>query len=1077
MANPILERIERAERELPKIEKEKADLVRAAEEDDGEVTAADEEYEEIKTLTTQIAALERIVREQRKIFEENKAKWEGMSSDRSAVLGQINEVIAWGDTAINDIKSVYDDAHNAAADDCYAEATDTFADVETSLKPIYDEYLKQAAAKEKYDALLDQINQRLDVLAQVGVQSQDAETSLGQIETNLISANYPTESLDYEEAHRLLQMNDAEMSRYEAEITRLQDEQVKADAALADFQSRLAQVEADVAGFEELHARIKVVRGMEPDILTAMGSWEFVAAQQMIASNEAEMDIIESELVRVSAEYDAEQERIKAEFEQWQRREARWHGFQTDVAELSDWSAPEAESLFALGDEIQGYITAEEYLRACDAFDPAETQLDKAWPTHLKQKEAQKTYDSDVPPLRQRLTDARTSTALTEDLENQLASIEMTLENMQISADVSDYVSAVDAIEDVTKRLDAAEQGIRDAETRAQVESEMGLGPGMSDPAVENEINKRLYEAEYPALETRISDADRAISSDPLGFKVQGALDQLQTDLDSINGMVAMGDYAGALEGVRAGVTSMNTLDEMVRDQLARKGQFEEGQYRMSEDIFRLTNSELSSVAEDAADLSQRAGGIMQTSGVGEYENALQVLSSMDAEVQALQDRADAETRLKAEVMPEWTALKPRYEAAKANQSPEVDAARTAVERSGAIVSNAIDVEDYTTASGEIGNLRTLLDEFEPEAERAQAYQRYQDTLATFPELDADMIDMRSNTYPEADEEMQACEDAEADRLSHEKAGDWAAARNAIYVQNSKIGLYKAKAKEIDAARDNYQNNVAATTLRSEQLFPKDAEDPTGGLERLQAELSETKRRMETAAGLDRWIDAYALLGDFGAAVKDGEITVRDLLQASDGDINGLISIHMKIASGIVINAINYAILDFKIDVKAEIAKSRSFQDITKGAGYVLDIGAAGAGLAGAGGAVVMGLGPVGWAGVALGFAVVKIAAEVIADRADAAMDKEAEEILERLTKDLQDAAKKAASTFNKEQGEFFKKHDPDLYRTIGNHLYNNNRAAAIKALEGSGVPVAATQITLQQQYRKQLTDQSNLGV
>ena len=108
MTNPILERIERAEKKLPDIRSQRKALEAEAKKDDGKLTPDDEEYERIGKLDTKIAELERIVRDQRKIFEDNKAKWNALESECSSVLGQINEVITWGDTEVQDVKALYD---------------------------------------------------------------------------------------------------------------------------------------------------------------------------------------------------------------------------------------------------------------------------------------------------------------------------------------------------------------------------------------------------------------------------------------------------------------------------------------------------------------------------------------------------------------------------------------------------------------------------------------------------------------------------------------------------------------------------------------------------------------------------------------------------------------------------------------------------------------------------------------------------------------------------------------------------------------------------------------------------------
>ncbi|MEP5729413.1 MAG: hypothetical protein ABJL67_08550 [Sulfitobacter sp.] len=1053
MTNPILERIERAEKKLPGIRSQRKKLEDAAKEDDGQLTPEDEEYKRITELDKQIAELERIVREQRKIFEDNKAKWEALASERAALESQVDELITWGDPEAYDVKSIHDKAEESAYDQCYADASHSFKEAQTSLKPIFEEYTKQSAAKKKYDDLLNQVHDRLDTLAGERVTSADAESSLAQIGTNLDTASIPVENRDYEDAFRLLEMNDPELALYDAEVARLVVEKGKAEKVLSAFQTRLAKLENDVADFGELVDRVAVVRGTEADIQSAMDSCQFDSVHLQITSNEYEMDIIGTDLVDMIAE----KETKDAEFDDWTRRASRWAAFQTNVGELSDWKAPDAESFVTAGDEIQGYVTSEEYGLASEKFDPAEAQLNIAWEVHLEQKTAKTTYDGAVPGLSERATTAGNFEALDQALQDQLGAIETTLENMAIAAEENDYVSATQSIGDVTSRLDTLEQGIKEAELRKELAEEMGLDPNSSDPALEDELNSRLYQEEYPPLEQRVTDARSALNAEPLGFHLGQQVDQLETDLESITGIADEGDYAGAVAGVREGVKSINLFDTALSEQLERKAKFDDLHKRMNDDINRMIPSELKTVAEDAKELKKRSSEIINISGEGEYFNALNVLNHWDEQVQELSERNDKMSRLKTEVVPAWNALEPRYQAAMVNRSEEIAAAREAVQRSGAIVSNAVDGERYQEAKDELDNLRKNLEDFEPEAKLAEDHVRYEEALETLG-LGELMQDMRSNTFPEAQEEMQACEAADTKRLDHEKAGEWGKACEAAFAQSTTIGKYTTKVVSINATKDTYDKGAPTLLASIDDFFPVEEEDTTGTIDKHDKIIKEVRERMELKVTEERWLEAVQILEELTNAFVIGEDEINKLFRASDDDIDGLIMTQMNIARNNVISPASDAVLKFEIFVRAEIAGERDFQKAAREQGYLLDIVAGVAAMFPPVGGMFAGAIKMGKAG-----------GNWIVKSMDKDMDAAALAALNKLLAEIRKCLVAAEKQWDPNQGPWLKKNETELYEQIGRYLYNQKRASAIKALESYGAPITGSQLALQDQYYNQL--------
>lgn len=88
--------------------------------------------------------------------------WKSRQPKFDEAAQHVQELETWGDAKAAALRGLADGIAKMAGTRKYAAASTTFDQFQSKLKPIYDEYLKQKAAKEKYDAAMEQLKPKLE---------------------------------------------------------------------------------------------------------------------------------------------------------------------------------------------------------------------------------------------------------------------------------------------------------------------------------------------------------------------------------------------------------------------------------------------------------------------------------------------------------------------------------------------------------------------------------------------------------------------------------------------------------------------------------------------------------------------------------------------------------------------------------------------------------------------------------------------------------------------------------------------------------------------------------------------------
>lgn len=133
----------------------------------------------------------------RKEAEKAKNDWKARQAKYDAAVHQVEELEGWGDAQAPTLRSAVDGIRTDTNARKFAPAAKALDELLPKLKPIYDEYVKQKAAKPKYEQMLAEQSAKLDALKALEKPSQAMTTKAGEADTALQAAKAKAETKDF----------------------------------------------------------------------------------------------------------------------------------------------------------------------------------------------------------------------------------------------------------------------------------------------------------------------------------------------------------------------------------------------------------------------------------------------------------------------------------------------------------------------------------------------------------------------------------------------------------------------------------------------------------------------------------------------------------------------------------------------------------------------------------------------------------------------------------------------------------------------------------------------------------------
>src|SRR6185295_10274751 len=114
-----------------------------------------------------------------------------------ASVHQVEELEGWGDAKAPPLRGLVDGIRTQVNERKYAAASTVLDQLLPKLKPIYDDYLKQKAAKPKYEQVLAEQSARLDQLKTAERPSQPMTAKAGEADTAAQQAKGKADTKDF----------------------------------------------------------------------------------------------------------------------------------------------------------------------------------------------------------------------------------------------------------------------------------------------------------------------------------------------------------------------------------------------------------------------------------------------------------------------------------------------------------------------------------------------------------------------------------------------------------------------------------------------------------------------------------------------------------------------------------------------------------------------------------------------------------------------------------------------------------------------------------------------------------------
>jgi chromosome segregation ATPase len=412
--------------------------------------------------------------------------WTSRESDLDSVVEKVREMVEWGHGKAAALQQIVDAIMSKANLRKYEEALQGLEQLLGKVGSIYEEFQRQKAAQEQYDAGLATLEPRLAETSTCEFASLEAKSQ--EIAASNDRMRQSAESKDYVAALECLQALEGLVSEYIDQVTQLRQKKTEYEAARAALDPKLA--EASTCQFQSLAELDQAIAGLTTQMDEAAAADQYDQALQLVTELTTKVD---EKIART-----AELEQKKAEYE------AARAALDPKLAEASTSQyAVFAELDQAIADlttRTDEAATAEDYVQAVELVTQLTAKVDEKL-TKLAELEAQKAeYEAARAALDPQLAQASTSRHESlAKLDEQIADLTTKLD---AAAAAEDYAQALLILRElsakVTEKL--SEEGRIDRKIIGSAQKERAESKlNALDEESRKRFNKLAEQAKSPA--------------------------------------------------------------------------------------------------------------------------------------------------------------------------------------------------------------------------------------------------------------------------------------------------------------------------------------------------------------------------------------------------------------------------------------------------------------------------------------------------------------------------------------------------------------------------------------------------
>lgn len=364
-------------------------------------------------------------------------EWKKREPDFDKAVHQVEELEAWGDPKASELRESSKAILTATNDRKYDNAVQMLAEFELKLKPVHDEYLRQKAAKEKYEPALKALQPRLDqALAPCPFKTLQPKST--EIATDKKQMETDAQNKDYVHALELVTGLSGKVDAYEAAIKQLEEKKKKYEDSLGILKPKLPTQSA--ADFPQLGPLEIDLFNLERQAKEAADAEDYDKANEHLKSLETKLNEYETKK--------QELEKKKAEYEQLAKEIAERLPTQSaaDYPQLN----PLQIELTTLNGQMKASADAKDWEKGIEHANNLKTKLDE-YETKKQELEKKKAeYDAARKALEPKLPQG---CPVNTDLADKHGKIMADKGEMDKAAESKDYDTALKKAKELEPKL------------------------------------------------------------------------------------------------------------------------------------------------------------------------------------------------------------------------------------------------------------------------------------------------------------------------------------------------------------------------------------------------------------------------------------------------------------------------------------------------------------------------------------------------------------------------------------------------------------------------------------------------
>jgi hypothetical protein len=290
-------------------------------------------------------------------------EWKKREPDFDKAVQQVEELEAWGDPKAGELRDSSKAIVTATNERRYDNAVQMLAEFELKLKPVHEEYLRQKAAKEKYEPALKALQPRLDQTSTCPFKTLEPKST--EIATDKKQMETDAQNKDYVHALELVTGLSGKVDAYEQAIKQLEEKKKKYEDALGILKPKLpTQSDAD---FPQLGPLEIDLFNLERQANEAAAAEDYDKAIEHLKSLETKL-----------AEYEKQKEELqkkKDEYDQLAKEITERLPTQSD-ADYPQLNPLQIE-LTTLNDQMKASANAKDWDKAIENAKNVKTKLDE----------------------------------------------------------------------------------------------------------------------------------------------------------------------------------------------------------------------------------------------------------------------------------------------------------------------------------------------------------------------------------------------------------------------------------------------------------------------------------------------------------------------------------------------------------------------------------------------------------------------------------------------------------------------------------------------------------------------------